>query len=67
MFEPSFLRSSTAQMPVVDSPTLEEHVHGLWKDVANIEQADLAPQLAVETSIIEFGKIGFVFSSLPGS
>ncbi|KAI0088373.1 Endonuclease/exonuclease/phosphatase [Irpex rosettiformis] len=46
-------------VPVVDSAALDEHAHALWMGVANIEQPHMAPQLAVEPTIVEFGKIRY--------
>ena len=66
-FYNDIFRPSPLQVPVVDSAALDEHVHGLWKDVATIEQAESAPQLAVEPSFVEFGKIGSVVPSMTQS
>ncbi|KAI0340269.1 DNase I-like protein [Trametopsis cervina] len=46
-------------IPAIDSAELDAWVHDVWKDVANIEHADVNPQLTVEPTGIEFDKIGY--------
>lgn len=47
-------------MPVVDTEELDVFAHDKWKDVANVENQDVTPQLVVEPSLLDFGKIGSV-------
>jgi hypothetical protein len=51
------------QAPVVDSVSLDAFVHEIWKDIADIEQAESAPLLEIEPASIEFGRIGCVIPS----
>ena len=39
----------------------------MWKDVANIEQAEPMPLLEIEPAIIEFGNIGYVIPPIRAS
>ncbi len=45
-------------MPSIDSDELEAFVHKLWEDVAGFEDSEDTPRLKLETSLIDFGKIG---------
>lgn len=46
------------QVPVVDADDLETFVHDIWKEVSNFEESEDFPRIAVEPTLIDFGKIG---------